>query len=100
MARRSGSSSQRYAEHYAHTEPESALVKLSNFAERLVDHLYLKLKLERVPQSNFVDLLHNASFKAIAQGAQGTGRQRMGCRRPERLDFTPGADDRYAHRHC
>lgn len=56
-----------YAEHYAHTDPESALVKLRNFAERLVDHLYLKLKLERMPQSNFVDLLHNASFKAIAQ---------------------------------
>lgn len=55
-----------YAEHYAHTDPESALVKLRNFAERLVDRLYLKLKLERVPQSNFVDLLHNASFKAIA----------------------------------
>lgn len=56
-----------YAEHYAHTDPESALVKLRNFAERLVDRLYLKLKLERVPQSNFVDLLHNAGFKAIAQ---------------------------------
>lgn len=56
-----------YAEHYAHTDPESALVKLRNFAERLVDRLYLKLKLERVPQSSFVDLLHNAGFKAIAQ---------------------------------
>ncbi|MBN8506533.1 MAG: DEAD/DEAH box helicase family protein [Burkholderiales bacterium] len=56
-----------YAEHYAHSDPESALVKLRNFAERLVDRLYLKLKLERVPQSNFVDLLNNASFKTIAQ---------------------------------
>ncbi|MDR7052596.1 type I restriction enzyme R subunit [Duganella sp. 3397] len=56
-----------YAEHYAHTDPESALVKLRNFAERLVDRLYIKLKLERVPQSNFVDLLHDASFKTIAQ---------------------------------
>ncbi|MGV3681816.1 MAG: DEAD/DEAH box helicase family protein [Acidovorax sp.] len=56
-----------YAEHYVHTDPESALVKLRNFAERLVDHLYLKLNLQRVPQSNFVDLLHNAGFKAIAQ---------------------------------
>lgn len=56
-----------YAEHYAHTDPESALVKLRNFAERLVDRLYLKLNLQRVPQSNFVDLLHNAGFKAIAQ---------------------------------
>ncbi|WP_313569623.1 DEAD/DEAH box helicase family protein [Comamonas terrigena] len=56
-----------YAEHYAHSDPESALVKLRNFAERLVDRLYLRLKLERAPQSNFVDLLHNAGFKAVAQ---------------------------------
>ncbi|MNL94767.1 Type I restriction enzyme [compost metagenome] len=56
-----------YAEQYAHSDPESALVKLRNFAERLVDCLYIKLKLERVPQSNFVDLLHNASFQTIAQ---------------------------------
>lgn len=56
-----------YAEHYAHSDPESSLVKLRNFAERLVDLLYIKLKLERVPQSNFVDVLHNASFKTVAQ---------------------------------
>lgn len=56
-----------YAEHYAHSDPESALVKLRNFAERLVDRVYDKLKLERMPQSNFVDLLHNASFRAVAQ---------------------------------
>jgi type I restriction enzyme R subunit len=56
-----------YAEHYAHTDPESALVKLRSFAERLVDRLYIKVDLERVPQSNFVDLLHNASFQTVAQ---------------------------------
>ncbi|WP_040378223.1 DEAD/DEAH box helicase family protein [Duganella zoogloeoides] len=56
-----------YAEHYAHTDPESALVKLRSFAERLVDRLYIKLKLERVAQSSFVDLLHNANFQTIAQ---------------------------------
>ncbi|MEY4748597.1 MAG: hypothetical protein RIQ60_811 [Pseudomonadota bacterium] len=56
-----------YAEHYAHSDPESALVKLRNFAERLVDRVYDKLKLQRVPQSNFVDLLHNASFRDVAQ---------------------------------
>ncbi len=56
-----------YAEHYAHSDPESALVKLRNFAERLVDRLYTKLKLERMPQSNFVDLLHNSSFQTVAQ---------------------------------
>jgi type I restriction enzyme R subunit len=56
-----------YAEHYAHTDPESALVKLRSFAERLVDRLYTKVNLARVPQSNFVDLLHNASFQTVAQ---------------------------------
>lgn len=56
-----------YAENYAHSDPESALVKLRNFAERLVDHLYLSLKLQRAPQSNFVDLLHNANFRTVAQ---------------------------------
>ncbi|WP_298012768.1 DEAD/DEAH box helicase family protein, partial [uncultured Aquabacterium sp.] len=56
-----------YAEHYAHRDPESALVKLRNFAERLVDRVYVKLKLQRAPQSNFVDLLNNASFRAVAQ---------------------------------
>ncbi len=56
-----------YAEHYAYSDPESALVKLRNFAERLVDRLYIKLKLERMPQSNFVDLLHNSSFQTVAQ---------------------------------
>jgi type I restriction enzyme R subunit len=56
-----------YAEHYAHSDPESALVKLRNFAERLVDRVYSKLKLDRVPQSNFVDLLHNASFQTVAK---------------------------------
>ncbi len=56
-----------YAEHYAYTDPESSLVKLRNFAERVVDRIYFKLNLERLPQSNFVDLLHNSSFQAVAK---------------------------------
>jgi type I restriction enzyme R subunit len=56
-----------YAEHYAHSDPESALVKLRNFAERLVDRVYDRLKLERAPYSNFVDLLHSANFRSITQ---------------------------------
>lgn len=55
-----------YAEHYAHSDPESALVKLRNFAERVVDHVYIKLKLSRAPQSNFLDLLNNSSFRMVA----------------------------------
>ncbi|TXH39051.1 MAG: DUF4145 domain-containing protein, partial [Burkholderiaceae bacterium] len=56
-----------YAEHYAHSDPESALVKLRSFAERLVDRVYGQLKLQKAPQSNFVDLLHNASFREVAK---------------------------------
>lgn len=55
-----------HAEHYAHSDPESALVKLRNFAERLVDHVYARLKLARAPQSNFSDLLQNGSFQMVA----------------------------------
>lgn len=55
-----------YAEHYAHTDPEGSLVKLRNFAERVVDHVYFKLKLQRAPQSSFLDLLNNASFRMVA----------------------------------
>jgi hypothetical protein len=46
--------------------PESSLVKLRNFAERVVDHIYIKLKLVRAPQSNFLDLLNNGSFRMVA----------------------------------
>lgn len=55
-----------YAEHYAFSDPESALVKLRSFAERIVDHLYTRLWLPRAPQSNFADLLSNASFTMLA----------------------------------
>lgn len=55
-----------YAEHYVHSDPESALVKLRSFAERIVDHLYTRLRLLRAPQSNFADLLANASFTVLA----------------------------------
>lgn len=55
-----------YAEHYAHADPESSLVKLRNFAERVVDHIYAEQKLVRAPQSNFVDLLNNGSFRLVA----------------------------------
>ena len=56
-----------YAEHYAHSDPQSALVKLRSFAERLVERVYEQFRLARAPQSTLMDLLENASFKAIAQ---------------------------------
>ncbi|WP_273430580.1 DEAD/DEAH box helicase family protein [Chitinibacter tainanensis] len=55
-----------HAEQYLHTDPESALVKLRSFAERMVDHIYTKLRLPQAPQSKFVDLLNNASFTMLA----------------------------------
>lgn len=55
-----------YAEHYAHSDPESSLVKLRNFAERVVDHIYAAQKLVRAPHSTFVDLLNNSSFRMVA----------------------------------
>lgn len=55
-----------HAEQYLHADPESALVKLRSFAERLVDHIYTKLRLPQAPQSKFVDLLNNASFAMLA----------------------------------
>lgn len=55
-----------YAEHYAWTDAESALVKLRNFAERMVDVIYLRLRLPQAPQSTFSDLLRNDSFRMVA----------------------------------
>ena len=56
-----------YAEHYAYSDAESALVKLRNMAERMVDHIYTKLRLPKAPVSNFKDLLDNASFRIVAE---------------------------------
>lgn len=55
-----------FAEAYAHADPESALVKLRSFNERLVDHIYTHLRLPKAPQSQFIDLLNNASFTMVA----------------------------------
>lgn len=54
-----------YAEHYAHSDPEGALVKLRSFAERLVDHIYLQLRLPKAPNSKFADLLCNGGFESV-----------------------------------
>ena len=55
-----------HAEHYLHSDPESALVKLRSFAERIVDHVYTRMRLPQAPQSKFVDLLNNAGFAMLA----------------------------------
>lgn len=51
-----------FAEHYALTDPESALVKLPSFTERIVDHPRSRMRMTRAPQPKFADLLANAGF--------------------------------------
>ncbi len=52
------------AEQYAHPDAESALVKLRLFGEALVGSVYHQLRLPRLPQSQFIDLLNGSAFKA------------------------------------
>lgn len=54
-----------FAEHYAHADPESALVKLRAYAERTVSIVYQELSLPRPPISGFMELLSNDAFIAI-----------------------------------
>jgi type I restriction enzyme R subunit len=54
-----------YAETYAYPDPQSALVKLRCYAEKLVGGIYADLKLPVEPNSNFMDRLRNASFTSI-----------------------------------
>jgi len=77
-----------YAENYVYSDPESALVKLRNFAERMVDVLYTRLRLPQAPLSNFVDLLKNESFRMVADPLVQDKLhliRRLGIRRADRL---------------
>src|SRR5262245_16603847 len=56
------------AEQYAHLDPESALVKLRLFGEGLVGSVYHRLRLPRLPQSQFIDLLNAPGFKSAVPG--------------------------------
>ncbi|WP_242521804.1 DEAD/DEAH box helicase family protein [Motiliproteus sp. SC1-56] len=55
-----------FAETYAYLDPQSALVKLRCFVEKLVGEVYRELKLPAEPNANFMDRLTNASFMAVA----------------------------------
>ena len=46
-----------FAEHYAHSDPASALVKLRLFGENLVADFLQHHKVPRLPQSTFLELL-------------------------------------------
>jgi len=52
-----------YAEHYAHSDPSSALIKLRNFVEFIVLNIYSELNLPKPIQPNLNDLLNLSSFK-------------------------------------
>lgn len=54
-----------FAEHYAHADPGSAMVKLRAFAERVVAIVYDIHKLPKAPMSSFMDLLTGQSFVAV-----------------------------------
>lgn len=54
-----------FAEQYAQADPQSALTKLRNFAERCVDIAYSELSLPRTPMSKFMELLSNDAFEAV-----------------------------------
>lgn len=54
-----------FAEHYSNIDPQSALTKLRNFAERSVSIVYSQLGLPRPPQANFMEQLSNAGFEAV-----------------------------------
>jgi ATP-dependent exoDNAse (exonuclease V) alpha subunit len=51
------------AERYAHSDPESAAVKLRSFVEVLVLELYKELDLHIPDKSNLIDLLRNYYFE-------------------------------------
>ena len=52
-----------FAESYAATDPQSALVKLRLFAEQMVSAIYRRLNLPKTPQANLIDLLQGAAFR-------------------------------------
>lgn len=51
-----------YAENYVFSDPESALVKMRNLAETLVNQVYIQLRLPKPFKTTFNDLLLNDSF--------------------------------------
>lgn len=54
-----------FAEHYVLDDPQSALTKLRNFAERTVDVVYQQLGLPKPPMTNFMEMLSNDAFEAV-----------------------------------
>lgn len=58
-----------FAEHYAYTDPASAVVKLRIVAEQLVLHICDCLSLQLPPRPKLCDLLEDPSFQRVAPKA-------------------------------
>jgi len=54
-----------YAEQYAVTDPQSSMVKLRCYVEKIVGYLYRELRLPVLPTANIYDKLCSASFTAV-----------------------------------
>lgn len=54
-----------FAEQYVHTDPQSALVKLRTYIERMVDVIYMELGLKKPVQPNLIDLLNDDTFRDV-----------------------------------
>jgi type I restriction enzyme R subunit len=54
-----------FAEDYVITDPQSALVKLRCFAEKVVGYLYKELQLPVLPNSNIYDKLISDDFTSV-----------------------------------
>ncbi|EPJ45423.1 MAG: type III restriction enzyme, res subunit family [Osedax symbiont Rs1] len=54
-----------YAEEYAYSDPQSALVKLRCFAEKLVGVVYYSYQIAAYPNENFAERLQNHNFTSM-----------------------------------
>jgi type I restriction enzyme, R subunit len=53
------------AEAYAHSDPQSSLIKLRCFAEKLVGVVFDRYTIPSYPNENFIDRLNNHSFTSL-----------------------------------
>lgn len=54
-----------HAEAYAYSDPQSALIKLRCFAEKLVGVVFARYKIPTYPNESFIDRLNNHSFTSV-----------------------------------
>ncbi|WP_445361909.1 DEAD/DEAH box helicase family protein [Microbulbifer sp. EKSA005] len=58
-----------HAEQYVYSDPQSALVKLRCFAEKLVGIVYREWRLPSLPNEKFIDRLENHAFASVVDQA-------------------------------